>query len=231
MEALIPSPADCEVLPIIKFLNAQSIAATNSSSALPGLWPHTVRRSTHLLQEVGWEVLCIFGCKGASTSQVIGTRNEMMMDDYDGQMIFGDLMGLKLPDTCLTGEENPRKNLTQETCPDWGSNPDPLRDKSACHHLLHSGGPGRCLIIIHPIAQTSRPVIFIFSYISRNSFLLTLSVFRMKERRMWVSQWFQSQTADFHDNWYKSWYHSMVNVSIPEVNIIKIAQHLLYLLQ
>ena len=29
-------------------------------------------------------------------------RNEMMMDDYDGQMIFGDLMGLKLPDIHLT---------------------------------------------------------------------------------------------------------------------------------
>ena len=40
---------------------------------------------------------CIFGFKGASTSQVIGARNEMMMDDYDGQMIFGDLVGLKLP--------------------------------------------------------------------------------------------------------------------------------------
>ena len=47
----------------------------------------------------------IFGFKGASTSQVIGARNEMMMDDYDGQMIFGDLEGLKL----LTGEEKPRK--------------------------------------------------------------------------------------------------------------------------
>ena len=60
-----------------------------------------------------------------------------MMDDYDGQMIFGDLVGLKLPDIRLTGEEN----LTQETCPDRGSNPGPLRDKRACYHLLHSGGP------------------------------------------------------------------------------------------
>ena len=33
-------------------------------------------------------------------------------DDDDGQMIFGDLGGLKLPDICLTGEEKPRKNLT-----------------------------------------------------------------------------------------------------------------------
>ena len=52
--------------------------------------------------------LCIFGVKGTSTSKVIGARNEMM-DDYDGQMIFGDLVGLKLPDIRLTGEEKPRK--------------------------------------------------------------------------------------------------------------------------
>ena len=64
----------------------------------------------------------------------------MSMDDNDGQMIFGDHGSLKLPDICLTGEEKPRKNLTQETCPDRGSNPGPLRDKRACCHLLHSGG-------------------------------------------------------------------------------------------
>ena len=32
----------------------------------------------------------------------------IMNDDNDGQMIFGDLGGLKLPDICLTGEEKPR---------------------------------------------------------------------------------------------------------------------------
>ena len=64
----------------------------------------------------------------------------MIDDDNDGQMIFGDLVGLKLPDTCLTGEEKPRKNLTQETCPDQGSNPGPLRDRRACYRLAHSGG-------------------------------------------------------------------------------------------
>ena len=65
----------------------------------------------------------------------------MSMDDNDGEVIFGDLGGLKLPNICLTGEEKPRKNLTQETCPDRGSNPGPLRDKRACYHLLHSGPP------------------------------------------------------------------------------------------
>ena len=45
---------------------------------------------------------------------------------------------LKLPDICLTGEEKPRKNLTQVTCPDRGLNPGPLRNKRACYRLLHS---------------------------------------------------------------------------------------------
>ena len=38
-------------------------------------------------------------------------------DDDDGQMIVGDLMGLKLSDIRLTGEEKPRKNLTQALVP------------------------------------------------------------------------------------------------------------------
>ena len=73
------------------------------------------------------------------THPFIPTRR-IWNDDYGGQIIFGDLVGLKFPDICLTGEEKPRKNLTQETCPDRGSNPGPLRDKRACYHLLHSGG-------------------------------------------------------------------------------------------
>ena len=64
----------------------------------------------------------------------------MSDDDNDGQMIFGDLGGLKLPDICRTGEEKPRKNLTQETRPDRGSNPGPLRDRRACCRLAYSGG-------------------------------------------------------------------------------------------
>ena len=60
----------------------------------------------------------------------------MIFDDYDGQMIFRDLMSLKLPDIRLIGEEKSRKNLTQETCPDWGSNSGPLRDMHACCHFL-----------------------------------------------------------------------------------------------
>ena len=64
----------------------------------------------------------------------------MSDDDNDGQMIFRDLAGLKLPNICLTGEEKTLKNLTQETCPDRGSNAGPLRDRSAYYRLSHSGG-------------------------------------------------------------------------------------------
>ena len=36
----------------------------------------------------------------------------MSDDDNDDQMIFGELGGLKLPDICLTGEENPPHKKT-----------------------------------------------------------------------------------------------------------------------
>ena len=38
---------------------------------------------------------------------------------------------------------------------------------------------------------------------------------------MSVTQWFQSQAADFYDTGDKSWSHGMTNVSIPEVNMLK----------
>ena len=42
-----------------------------------------------------------------------------MMSGYDneGQMIFGDLVSLKLPDICLTGEENPEKTSLRKLVP------------------------------------------------------------------------------------------------------------------
>ena len=60
-------------------------------------------------------------------------------DDYDGQMIFGDLRGLKLPEICPAGEEKPLKNFTKEIFPDRGSSLGPLRDRRACYRLLYSG--------------------------------------------------------------------------------------------
>ena len=40
------------------------------------------------------------------------------MDGYDGQMLFGELLGLKLPDICPYRRGETPKNLTQGTCPD-----------------------------------------------------------------------------------------------------------------
>ena len=51
-------------------------------------------------------------------------------------------------------------------------------------HLLQSSG-GRCLTIIHPYHRTLHPLIFVFSYTSRNS--CPVSIFRMTEGRRWVS--------------------------------------------
>ena len=59
-------------------------------------------------------------------------------DDYDVQMIFGDLVGLKLPGIYIAGEEKPRKILIQKTCPGRGSNPGPLLDRLAYYRLLNS---------------------------------------------------------------------------------------------
>ena len=73
----------------------------------------------------------------------------------------------------------------------------------------------------HPIARTSRPVISIFPYTSRNSRPVSVSIFRKTNRRRLVSQWFHSQAADFYDTGYKSWSRIMINVSIPEVNMLK----------
>ena len=42
-----------------------------------------------------------------STHSFILARR-MRKDDYDGQVIFDELVDLKLLDMCLTGEENPR---------------------------------------------------------------------------------------------------------------------------
>ena len=41
----------------------------------------------------------------------------MIMDNYDGQVIFGDPGGLKLPDICLTDEENPEKTSPRKLVP------------------------------------------------------------------------------------------------------------------
>ena len=88
-------------------------------------------------------------------------------------------------------------------------------------HISCRSSARRCLIIIHPISRTSRPVISFFSYTLRNSRPVSVTVFKMIERRRWVSQWFQSQAADFYGTGYKSWSHDLINFSIPEMIMLK----------
>ena len=63
----------------------------------------------------------------------------MSIDDYDYQMIFGDLVSLKLPDICLMVRKTQKKphlgNLSQP-----GIESGPLHDRHTCYHLLHSSG-------------------------------------------------------------------------------------------
>ena len=83
----------------------------------------------------------------------------MIDDDNDGQMIFGDLGGLKLPDICLTGEEKPRKSLTQETCPDRGSNPArcvTVAHVTACSTAVD--GSMRTCIVVQQIPRENLPL-------------------------------------------------------------------------
>ena len=58
--------------------------------------------------------------------------------------VFGDLVDLKLPDICLTGEKTPEKPHPGSLC---RSNSGPLRDRRACYRLLHSGGVNAWYII------------------------------------------------------------------------------------
>ena len=50
---------------------------------------------------------------------------------------------------------------------------------------------------------------------------LVRSASAFSEWQRWVSQWLQSQAADFYNTRYKSWSHGMTNASIPEVNMLK----------
>ena len=102
-------------------------------------WPHKNMESLH-----GWVISPMPGPPPRqhklerqytpSIHPFIPTRR-IWNDDYSGQMIFGDLVGLKFPDICLTGEEKTRKTSPRK--------PVPTGDRTrarACYHLLHSGG-------------------------------------------------------------------------------------------
>ena len=93
-------------------------------------------------------------------------------------------------------------------------------------------GSAGMYLIIHLIARTSRPLIFIFSYSSRNFCPVSLRVFRITKRRRSVSLSGSNPTRqNSTTQGYKSWSHGMRNFSLLEVNKLKITRPLLYLLQ
>ena len=89
---------------------------------------------------------------------------------YDGQMMFGDLVGLKLPDILsYWWGKTPKKNITQESSPDRGSNPGPLSDRQACNtYLLAFIAKCQSLILKRFIC---RPTSSGFQMIDSNAFL------------------------------------------------------------
>ena len=78
-------------------------------------------------------------------SLIYSFQHGVYAKDYcDSQMIFGDLVGLKLPEICLIVRKNPKKTHPGILSP--GSNPGPLCDRRECYRLLQNGG--QCYIII-----------------------------------------------------------------------------------
>ena len=74
----------------------------------PGLTDHDLCRERELSQDHNAGATSETTRTWKTMHSFILTRR-ILKDEYDGQMIFGDLVGLKLPDIWLTGEEKPRK--------------------------------------------------------------------------------------------------------------------------
>ena len=55
-------------------------------------------------------------------------------------------------------------------------------------HISCRSSAERCVITIHRMTRSSGPEIPIFSYTSRNSCPVSISVFRMTEKRRWMSK-------------------------------------------
>ena len=88
-------------------------------------------------------------------------------------------------------------------------------------HISRKSSAVRCLLI-NAIARTSCPAISIFPYISRNSCPVSVSVFRMTERRSWVSHSGSNPRWQTHTiQGYQSWFHGKKNVLVAEVKMLK----------
>ena len=102
-----------------------------------------------------------------------------VMNDYDGQMIFGDLY--------FTGEEKPRKKPHQETCPDRGSNPGPLHDRRACYRLPHNGGHSLTwwvllllLLLLMILSLSLLLLLLYYHYYNNNNIIIIIIIIIMR---------------------------------------------------
>ena len=88
-------------------------------------------------------------------------------------------------------------------------------------HISCRSSAVRRSIIIHPIARTSRPVISIFYYTSRNycSANIAFSEWQRGGDECYSGSNPRQQTSTTQGC--KSWSHGMRNVPIPEVNMLK----------
>ena len=66
------------------------------------------------------------------------------VDDNDGQMIFGDLGGLKLPEICLTGDEKSRKQPSLRKLVPTGD-----RTRARCVTGAHAAAWPKAVDILH----------------------------------------------------------------------------------
>ena len=88
-----------------------------------------------------------------STHSVIPTRR-MWNDDYDGQIIFGALGGLKFPDICRTGEKNPEKTSPRKPVPTGD------RTRARC---VTSTRATTCSTAVCNIIKCQKPTLFVIS--------------------------------------------------------------------
>ena len=118
----------------------------------------------------------------------------MIMDDNDGQMILGDLGGLKLPDICLTGKETPKKphpgNLSRP-----GIEPGP----NAWQARMLPPDQQRWTIRQSERTTTKDPV----------------------QHKRWTYPWYRAVNREHQQRWTRCWSWAAREVALSEVPVMQ----------
>ena len=100
----------------------------------------TVLRRVRWWWKEGWRYVCIFKVLGHINSSGHWRPYEWwLVMIMTAKWYSGTLGAHSFLTFVLQVRKNPERNLTQETCPDWGSNPGLLHDRRACCCLAHEG--------------------------------------------------------------------------------------------